>query len=249
MTVTNKRSSSFVTRWSWALASALVLLYVAIAYGLMPIFWTSYERRHPAFEQTPTLTHTRSGVPGDPINVALIASEDDVLRIMKAANWMLAARLGIRADLWIAADTAFGRPDPNAPVSDLYLFGRREDLAFEQEVGNSPRSRHHVRFWKIDQKDSDRPVWIGAAVFDRRVGLSHTTGQVTHIIAAAIDDERNFLFECLKKTGDLLESYAVDGYHDVLQGKNGDGNAWQTDGRLFVGVVKQRARDAVPPAQ
>jgi hypothetical protein len=230
--------SSFVTRSWWALAAAVVLVYVAIAYGLMPAFWTSYTRRHPALEQTPTLTHTRAGLPGDPINVALIASEDEVLRIMKTAKWVLAARLGLRADLSIAADTALGRPDPNAPVSNLYLFGRPEDLAFEQEVGNSPRSRHHVRFWKTTLEERGRPVWIGAAIFDQRVGLSHTTGQITHIIAAAIDDERNFLFESLKATGDLLESDAVDGYHDVRQGQNGDGNAWHTDGRLFVGVVK-----------
>lgn len=234
------RSLSVASRWVLALAGASVLFYLAVAYGLMPAYWNSRERRHPAFDDTPNVTHTRSGVPGDPVNVALIASEDDVLRIMKAANWVLAARLGIRADVWIAADTALGRPDPNAPVSNLYMFGRPEDLAFEQEVGNSPRSRHHVRFWKTDRTDDDsRPIWVGAAVFDKRIGLSHTTGQITHIIDAAIDDERNFLFECLKKTGDLVESYAIDGYHDVREGKNGDGNAWHTDGRLFVGVVNQ----------
>lgn len=236
--MTHRRHRSFLRRW-WVGAPALVLLYAVIAYGIMPMVWTRYQRRHPAFEQTPTLTHTASGVPGDPFNVALVASEEDVLRIMKAANWVLAARLGLRADLWIATDTALRRPDPDAPVSSLYLFGRPEDLAFEQEVGRSPRSRHHVRFWKTDRTEHDQPVWIGAAVFDRRVGVSHMTGQITHLIAAAIDDERNFLFECLEKTGALLETYVVDGYHDVRQGTNGDGNAWHTDGRLVVGVVKR----------
>ena len=243
-----KPGSSVVSRRAWTLASGLVLLYVAIAYGLMPMFWQSYERRHPAFDRTPTLTHTSSGLAGDPVNVGLIGSEADVLRIMKAANWVLAARLGLRADLRIAADAALGRPDPDAPVSNLYLFGRVEDLAFEQEVDASPRSRHHVRFWRTDRTERDRPVWIGAAVFDRRVGISHTTGQITHIIDAAIDVERDFLFECLKKTGQLLESFAIDGYHDTLQGKNGDGNAWHTDGRLFVGVVNQ-PESGGPPAQ
>ena len=224
-------------RW-WVGAAALLLTYVATAYGIMPMVWTRYERRHPAFEQTPTLTHTASGVPGDPLNVALVGSEEEVLRTMKAAGWVLAARLGLRADLSIAADTAFRRPDPDAPVSNLYLFGRPEDLAFEQEVGDSPRSRHHVRFWKTDQHEDGRLVWIGAAVFDRRVGISRTTGQITHVIAPAIDDERNFLAEGLQKTGELVASDAVDGYHDVRQGTNGDGNAWQTDGRLFVGVLR-----------
>jgi hypothetical protein len=40
----------------------------------------------------------------------------------------------------------FKRPDDEAPVSTLYLFGRKEDLAFEKPVGGSPKERHHVRF-------------------------------------------------------------------------------------------------------
>jgi len=236
------RSVSLVTeRWS-ARAAALLLLYVVTAYGIMPMVWTRYERRHPALEQTPTLTHTASGVPGDPLNVALVGSEEEVRRTMNAAGWVLAARLGLRADLSIAADTALRWPDPDAPVSNLYLFGRPEDLAFEQEVGASPRSRHHVRFWKTDQREGGRLVWIGAAVFDRGVGISHTTGQITHLIAPAIDDERNFLFEGLQKTGELAVSDVVDGYHQVQRGTNGDGNAWQTDGRLFVGVLQPIGR-------
>ena len=77
------------------------------------------------------------------------------------------------------ADAAvFKRSYDDAPVSSLYLFGRGEDLAFEQPVGDDPRQRHHVRFWRIEEVDPDGlPVWIGAAIYDRRVRLSHTTGQ------------------------------------------------------------------------
>src|SRR5437868_5592951 len=81
------------------------------------------------------------------------------------------------------------RPYDGAPVSSLYLFGRKEDLAFEQPVGDDPRHRHHVRFWQTDKLDDGRPVWVGSAVFDRRVGLSRTTGQVTHVTAADVDAE------------------------------------------------------------
>jgi hypothetical protein len=34
------------------------------------------------------------------------------------------------------------RPDLDAPVSPLYLFGRKQDLAFEQEVGRSADRRY-----------------------------------------------------------------------------------------------------------
>ena len=89
--------------------------------------------------------------------------------------------------LRIAADTVLRRPDDDAPVSNLFLFSRKQDLAFEQPVGDSPRQRHHVRFWRWDKLYEDRTAWIGAATFDQSVGLSHTTGQVTHHIAPDVD--------------------------------------------------------------
>jgi hypothetical protein len=241
---TDTEQISRPSRWRrWAsLAAVLICAYLAIAYVLLPAVWKNYDARHPGFENTPGLTYTTSGVPGDPVNVALIGSRDDVLRIMKAAKWPVAAKLGVSADLKIAADSVLGRPDPDAPVSTLTLFGRAEDLAFEQEVGDSPRHRHHVRFWQSDQRDADgRPTWVGAAVYDLHVGLSRTTGQITHVTAPDVDQERDFLFQSLDRTTDLVERYAVDGFHKMLTGKNGSGDPWRTDGRLFVGVINRLA--------
>jgi hypothetical protein len=175
--------------------------------------------------------------------VALVGSEAQLEAIMKAAGWFLAAKLGIRSDLKIAADTVLSRPDPEAPVSSLFLFGRKEDLAFEQPVGDNPRHRHHVRFWKTERVDDGRPVWIGSAVYDERVGLSRTTGQITHVTAANVDTERDYLFECLEKTGDLADHYAIDGFHQKLEGRNGGGDPWRTDGDLYVGVIAEGVAD------
>jgi hypothetical protein len=123
-------------------------------------------------------------------------------------------------------------------VSNLYLWGRKEDLAFEQPVGDNPRQRHHVRFWRADQVDRDgRPVWVGAAIYDTRVGFSDTTGQITHHTAADIDAERDKLFRDLEQTGGLSEVYTIKGFHKILQGRNGGGDPWHTDGRLDVGVI------------
>src|SRR5204863_9061226 len=121
----------------------------------------------------------------------------------------------------------------DAPVSNLYLFGRKEDLAFEQEVGPDPRHRHHVRFWKSDKVDDDgRPVWVGSAVYDERVGLSRTTGQITHVTAPDVDAERDFLFRDLRRTGDLSEPYVVPGFRKTLPALNEGGDAWPTAGGL-----------------
>lgn len=73
---------------------------------------------------------------------------------------------------------------------------------------------------------------------DTRVGFSHTTGQITHHIAADIDAERDYLFRDLEQTGDLSETYPIDRFHQVCQRRNGGGDPWHTDGRLLVGVIR-----------
>lgn len=216
----------------------LAVLYLFVAYLVLPFAWEFYAHRHPSFDDNPRLTRTGDDHPGDPLNVSLIGTKEQIEAIMNAAKWDPAAALGLKSDIKIAEDTILSRPDDNAPVSNLYLFGRKEDLAFEQPVGDNPRQRNHVRFWKTDKSNDDgRPIWIGAASYDERVGLSHTTGQITHHIAPDVDKERDHLFADLKATGDLSDQYTIDGYHTELKGRNGGGDPWVTDGDLYVGVI------------
>jgi hypothetical protein len=217
----------------------LLLVYLLTAYLLMPQFWIRYARRHPALDEAPRITHTGSDLPGDPLNVALVGTETEVKNLLKAAHWFEADPLGLRSDLKIAEATVLRRPDATAPVSNLFLFGRREDLAFEKPVGTNPRQRHHVRFWRMSTPYADgRPIWIGAAIYDRRVGFSEKTGQITHKTGADIDAERGFLFHDLQQTGDLSEVFFIDDFHTVREGRNGGGDPWFTDGRLEAGVIR-----------
>jgi hypothetical protein len=220
------------------LAAGVLVLYFLVAYLVMPAAWTRYTRHHPSLEDVPRVAYTSSGIPADPLNVALIGTETELKRIMLAAKWYPADALTLRSCLHIASASVLKRPYDEAPVSNEYLGGRKQDLAFEQPVGKAPRERHHVRFWSTDLVDEDgRPVWVGAAIFDTRVGLSHTTGQFTHHTAADIDTERDTLFHDLEQTGDLSEVYHNDGFHTVLQGRNGQGDPWHTDGSVWVGVI------------
>jgi hypothetical protein len=227
------------------LISTILLMYYLIAYVAMPFYWKTYVWRHPSLDDVPRITFTSSGIPGDPLNVELIGTESEVRSIMNAAGWYAAAHLGLRSDLRIAADTILRRPYKEAPVSRLYLFGRKEDLAFEKPVGNSPVRRNHVRLWKTEKIDSDgRPVWVGSASYDERVGLSRTTGQITHHISPDVDEERDLLFLDLSATRMLSENYFVDDFHVVCEGRNGGGDPWFTDGRLEVGVIKAHVATA-----
>jgi hypothetical protein len=55
-----------------------------------------------------------------------------------------------------------------------------------------------------------------------------------------VDNERDHLFADLRKTGDLADEYTVDGFHTQREGRNGGGDPWHTDGRLFVGAIDIR---------
>lgn len=229
------------------LAACALLAFLAVAYLVMPALWKHYAHKHPSLVDIPGITHTSSGIPGDPLNVALIGTKGEVIHILLAAQWHPADPLTFRSSLEIAESAVLKRSYENAPVSNLYLFGRKEDLAFEQQVGPDPRHRHHVRFWQTDRHaDDGRPVWVGSAVFDKRVGLSRTTGQVTHVTDANVDAERDYLFQCLEQSGDLVEQYVVDGFHKVREGKNGGGDPWHTDGNLYAGVIKPTTPKADP---
>jgi hypothetical protein len=220
----------------------VLLAYGVVAYLVMPTWWKHHVRTHPSLENVPNITYAGAGIPGDPLNVALIGTEEQVAAIMMAAKWYPADPLTLKSCLKIAEASVLKRPYDAAPVSNLYLFGRKEDLAFEQPVGDSPRHRHHVRFWKTAERDPDgRPVWIGSAVYDEHVGVSRTTGQVTHVTAPDVDAERDYLFQNLERTGDLAERYVVPDFHKVREGKNGGGDPWRTDGNLYVGVIQAGA--------
>jgi hypothetical protein len=224
-----------VFRW---LAMA-VLSWLFAAYLVLPLLWRRYEHRHPALDGIPTITYTANGIPGDPLNIALAGSEDAIQRAMLAAKWFPADPITLESSLRIAAGTVFHRPYDDAPVSNLYLFGRKQGLAFEQPIGDDPRRRHHVRFWRCSRLDEKgRPLWIGSATLDISVGLSHTTGQITHHISAAVDPERDRIIAEIKAAGDLLDSCWIDDFQRPPQGRNGGGDPWHTDGRLAVGEVK-----------
>ncbi len=232
------RNWSSPKRLAFMLA-VLLVIWAVLAYLVVPAIWKTYAHRHPALDAMPNITLTGSGIPGDPLNIALIGTRQDLMKIMVAAKWYPADPLSFKSCLEIAEATVLKHPYDQAPVSSLYLFGRKEDLAFEQPVGNNPRERHHVRFWLAEKTDAlNRPLWIGSAVFDQHVGISRTTGQITHVTAADVDTERDYLMQCLSKTGSLVEQSYEEGFHQVHEGKNGGGDPWKTDGRLAVGVIK-----------
>jgi hypothetical protein len=225
-----------------------VALYLAAAYLLLPALWTHREHQ-PGLAPGPYLTRTPQGIPGDPLNVGLVGSRQEVIGAMAAAGWHPADPITVESSAEIGISVVLHRPYQDAPVSTLMYQGRRQDLAFEKAVGTSAAHRHHVRLWQVlAQGVEGRPVWLGAASFDRSVGVSHRTGQITHHIDANLDAERRFVIDSLAGAGVVAQIYQVTGIGPTLAGRNGGGDRYFTDGEIFLGVLRPNlAPSAAPP--
>jgi hypothetical protein len=213
---------------------AVVLAYTSTAYVVLPAIWSHYEHQK-GLAELPMMTRTKQGIPGDPINVGLIGDEREVLCAMNAAGWFPADPVTFKSSIEIAGSVLLDRPYKDAPVSNLFYLGRREDLAFEKPAGNSPDRRHHVRLWKVlDKGQEQRPVWLGAVTFDKGVGVSHFTGAITHHIDADLDAERSLLTTDLENAGQATAKYQVTGIGPTVAARNGGGDPYYTDGEVWI---------------
>ena len=157
------------------------------------------------------------------------------------------------------------RPYPNAPFSTLYLFGRGQDVGFQCAIDNSPRKRHHVRFWgcPLDRSEdaidtpafwlsSDRPsdgeqaMWVGAVTKDIGLSLTHLSFQITHATDADTNEERDFLM------GELVRHGVVSNVRSHTEGDRiaaGHVNRYVTDSVLAVAeLAAVRADDQAVPS-
>jgi hypothetical protein len=179
-------------------------------------------------------TQAADGILGDPINLAIFGDREDIIHAMEAAGWKQADKVTLKSSLKIIYTTILSSPYPTAPVSPLFLFDNKQDLAFEKSVGDNPRKRHHARFWNIPDDywlpGGYRAHWLGAATFDRNVGLSLFTGQVTHKIDGDVDHERDFVVNGIKKNVEKVKW--VEHFTSSYYSRNGGGDTIHTDGSM-----------------
>ena len=192
------------------------------------------------------VTRTSADIPGDPLNIGLVGEQEDIVGAMQAIGWERAEPITVRSSLGIVSSVLINRPDPRAPVSALFYDGRREDVAFERASGRSARRRHHVWLWKALALGAEaRPVWLGSATYDRGVGLSADTAQVTHDIAPDIDAERDLIAQELLSADLATSVYQVSGVGPTLSGRNGEGDRYFTDGEIKMLVLTNRGERAL----
>ncbi len=81
------------------------------------------------------------------------------------------------------------------------------------------------------------------------VTLSRDTGQVTHKIAPNIDEERDRLITGLDLARMVLDIYQMRGIGPTLNGRNGEGDPYYTDGEIWVARLVARGVRASKPAK
>jgi hypothetical protein len=224
-------------------AIALVLLIVLLAFtlvvirGARRIHAASARGRLISAERSgthPLTNFTRDGVPSDPINVKIISTAGQLGTAFAAAGWYRADEIDFVTSLRISIDAVLKRKYATAPVSNLYLFGRRQDYAFERP-GASVRERDHVRFWDTGQRFKDgRAIWIGGATRDSAVEISPVTHLPTHRIAPEVDAERGVVANDLIGTGWVVERAWEPGFGKPTETQNAMKDPYFTDGRIAV---------------
>jgi hypothetical protein len=196
-------------RLPWILA--LALTYGVAAYVILPrtlrMGLKVLQRK-----RVPRYTVTGDGLPGDPVNLALIGNLGQLRGAFAQAGWLEADHLGPVSSWGMVRAFVLNQPYPTAPFSTLYLFGRGQDIGFQKASDNSPRKRHHVRFWAMGAGraqqtvgtasfwlNTDRPpeeervLWVGAGTKDTGFSLTRLTFQVTHATDADTNAERDYI--------------------------------------------------------
>lgn len=222
----------------WDTVAVLIYLLVfwgALAYLALPRFHRMFTAIYVP-DYFIGRARTSDGLLGDPVNLTLMGSGAQIHAVMRSADWTRADPVNLRSALRIVAASVTRRSYPRAPVSPLFVLGLQQEFAYQQEEQGSPAQRHHVRFWPCPEgwllPGGRRVDWLAAGTYDRAVGLSLFTLQVTHKIDSDVDAEREHIVASIEQTTPqvIFEElpHFTSGYHS----RNGGGDAIRTDGML-----------------
>jgi len=199
-------------------------------------------------ERVPSFTTTVDGLPGDPVNLALVGTLQQLRAAFATAGWSGADRLGLASSWRMVRAFVFKSPYPTAPFSTLYLFGRGQDIGFQKAIDNSPRKRHHIRFWAMSLTRAEDTVgtasfwlntdcpaddacvlWVGAGTKDTGLSLTRLTFQITHATDSNTNTERDHIVV------ELMKNRVIDDVRSYRSGQPMERvNRYITDGEVTV---------------
>ena len=241
-------------RLPWILA--LAATYATAAYVILPravrMSLKILQRK-----RVPRYTITGDGLPGDPVNLVLIGTLRQLHAAFATAGWSQADRLDLASSWRMVRAFLCNSPYPTAPFSTLYLFGRGQDIGFQKSIDDSPRRRHHVRFWALSMehaeaalgaaslwRNTDRPpddarvLWIGAGTKDTGFSLTRLTFQITHATDSDTNAERDYLIAELMKNRVIANARLIQARQHLPAERV---NHYVTDGEVTVASLTATA--------
>ncbi|HEY1037745.1 MAG TPA: LssY C-terminal domain-containing protein [Candidatus Paceibacterota bacterium] len=234
--------------------TAIIATYFVSAYVFLPkaihagtvIFRSG---RIPRYSRTP------DGLSADPVNIILFGTKASLEKTFEGMGWSEADRLNAKSSWKMAKAFARNMPYPKAPFSPLYLFGKIQDIGFQEPIGNSPRHRHHIRFWAAKAKpqstselladlndmrywtstqevsENEPLMWVGAATKDIGFGFAELTFKISHKVDRLVDDEREHVLQGLMDSGSVTDIQRIEPGRPI-------GGKYKSDGGIVTAKIE-----------
>jgi hypothetical protein len=235
---------------------AILATYALAAYTFIPAIIRIWRILSPP-NHLPLYCVTPDGFASDPLNFGIVGTRREVIKAMAQTGWYLSDPKTVTNMIKQIASVIFGQSYLNSPVSNLYLFGRKQDIAFCMPRYKSNFSRHHIRFWATtfegntlsahsihwhDRKthvQGDKLLWVGAASLDIGLMPIRHNLQITHMVHPDTNLEREFILQGLRTTNLIkkIEQVKLDDPYRLIN------RAWRselhTDGIMAVATLKK----------
>jgi hypothetical protein len=180
------------------------------------------------------------GNPGDMVNILLVGTEEEVLRVFSTAGWVKVDTSVQDTVVTAIIDSLEKKDYLTMPMSTLYLFKRPQDFGFAHaEPVRVAMSRNHLRIWKSPYEVDGWPLWCIAATHD--IGFEpddRKKNSVTHKIDPAIDGEREYVNATLTGTGLVAQRNHVNPADPLTEARTATGGIFHSDGRILVLLLK-----------
>ena len=160
--------------------------------------FTSDTEFRAALEALPCCATSKDGSRnGDPLNLVIVGGIEDAFPSLVRRGWS-PTEATWKGSVMRTMKSALSRERyPYAPISNLYLFGRPQDIAL-QKARDSIHQRNHLRLWRSSMLYHGKPVWVGQISRDIGSRLTiHSPTLTTHKIDPDVDEAARALFEDL----------------------------------------------------
>ena len=188
-------------------------------------------------------TNSKGNEYGDPLNLVLVGSKNDILAALTRRNWHSTEIMWSKA-IWRTFKSFLeGERYRYSPVSPLYVYERRQDIAWQKARGTI-NERNHMRFWLSPIRFRGKKVFVGQ--ISRDIGVKFTLKSPTistHVIDPDVDEARRYFIEDLAYSQALASFGFVKGAGTVSKEApkmNLVGDPFYTDGLRAVLFFESR---------